>query len=79
MKKINLMVLALALTTFANANYHKKETSVIDHSYISTPKSKSNENCACANKNKKAIVNKDREKKFVSATFNSVEEQASIN
>lgn len=79
MKKINLMVLVLALTTFANANYHKKETSVINHSYVSTPKTNANEKCACANEKKKTVVNKDRERKFVSATHNSVKTPATIN
>jgi hypothetical protein len=78
MKKINLMVLLLALTTFANANYHKKETSVMKHSYISTPKTKADD-CDCANTKKKTIVNKDREKKFVSAMHNSVKVQTTIN
>jgi len=79
MKKINLMVLALFLTTFANANYHKKETSMIKHSYVSTPKVKTDDVCACANKKKKSIVNKDRRRKVVSAMFNRGDSKSSLN
>ncbi|MBN2825142.1 MAG: hypothetical protein JXQ76_07465 [Campylobacterales bacterium] len=80
MKKINLMVALLVFATFANANHgNKKETLVIKHSYVSTPKSKHNDACACANDQKKTVVNKDRDRKVVSAMHNSVKEKTSIN
>ncbi|KIM13399.1 MAG: hypothetical protein KU38_01755 [Sulfurovum sp. FS08-3] len=80
MKKINLIVALLCVATFANANYSaKKETSVMKHSYISTPKALKDDSCACANEKKKAIVNKDRDTKIVSAMYNGVKAKTSIN
>jgi len=79
MKKINLAMMAILLSGVAHANYQKHKASVINHSYVSTPKNETNNECACANKKKKSIINKDREKKFVSAMFNSVKESTALN
>jgi len=79
MKKINLALLLVCVTTFLSANYHPKETLVIKHSYVSTPKPQKEERCGCANQKKRSVINKDRERKMVSAMHNSVKEQNAIN